>query len=197
MVDHRKVISSLGRRPISPLTMLPRTFRLPRGSRTGGRASPAMWDAIARARPGASFRRHSLDGAGDTASRIRSSHRRTRSTTAAPSRRRRATVLPTHFFMIPGMDHCGLPAQTGGASARQASTLDETARGYQPGVDGLRPRSARRADDIRSFDPSRELSKETPRDEREGLYCGRSCTRKSAGHCAGSSPLPVTLGQSA
>ena len=46
-----------------------------------------------------------------------------------------------HFrlFMIPGMDHCGLPAQTGGASPRQASTLDETARGYQPGVGGLRP----------------------------------------------------------
>jgi len=29
-----------------------------------------------------------------------------------------------------------------------------------------------------------------------GLHCGKSCTRKSAGHCAGSSPLPVTLGQS-
>jgi hypothetical protein len=24
-----------------------------------------------------------------------------------------------------------------------------------------------------------------------GLHCGKSCTRKSAGHCAGSSPLPV------
>jgi len=27
-----------------------------------------------------------------------------------------------HFFMIPGMGHCGLPAQTGGASPRQTST---------------------------------------------------------------------------
>src|SRR6516164_10285400 len=27
------------------------------------------------------------------------------------------------------------------------------------------------------------------------LYGGNSCTRKSAGHYAGSSPLPVTLGQ--
>jgi hypothetical protein len=35
-------------------------------------------------------------------------------------------------------------------------------RGHQPGVDGQRPWSARHADDIRSFDPSRELSKETP-----------------------------------
>ena len=32
---------------------------------------------------------------------------------------------------------------------------------------------------------------------RERLHCGNSCTRKSAGHCAGSSPLPVTPGQSA
>src|SRR6516162_5921535 len=32
-----------------------------------------MWDAIARARPAASFRRHSLEREGDTASRIRSS----------------------------------------------------------------------------------------------------------------------------
>ena len=43
------------------------------GSRKGGRASPAMWDAIARARPAASFRRHSLERKGDTASRIGSS----------------------------------------------------------------------------------------------------------------------------
>src|SRR5215469_8457126 len=56
-----------------------------------------MWDAIARARRAASFRQHSLEREGDTASRIRSSRRRTRSTTAPPSRRRRATVLPTAF----------------------------------------------------------------------------------------------------
>jgi predicted dithiol-disulfide oxidoreductase (DUF899 family) len=31
----------------------------------------------------------------------------------------------------------------------------------------------------------------------EGLHRGNSCTRKSAGHWAASSPLPVTLGQSA
>ena len=43
------------------------------GSRKGGRESPAMWDAIARARPAASCRRHSLEREGDTASRIRSS----------------------------------------------------------------------------------------------------------------------------
>ena len=104
-----------------------------------------------------------------------------------------------HFrlFMIPGMDHCGLPAQTGRGITEAGFDPRPTARGYQPGVDGLRPWSACRADDIRSFDPSRELSKETPYDEREGLYCGKSCTRKSAGHCAESSPLPVTLGQSA
>ncbi len=45
--------------------------------------------------------------------------------------------------------------------------------------------------------PRANGSERTPYDEREGLYCGNSCTRKSAGHCAGSSPLPVTLGQSA
>ena len=73
MVGRRKVISNPHRRPILPLTTLPSTFRLPRGSRKGGRASPAMWDAIARARPAASFRRHSLEREGDTASRIRSS----------------------------------------------------------------------------------------------------------------------------
>src|SRR6516164_1076391 len=73
MVGRRKVISSPHRRPILPLTTLPSTFRLPRGSRKGGRASPAMWDAIARARPAASCRRHSLEREGDTASRIRSS----------------------------------------------------------------------------------------------------------------------------
>ena len=73
MVGRRKVISSPHRRPILPLTTLPSTFRLPRGSRKGGRASPAMRDAIARARPAASFRRHSLEREGDTASRIRSS----------------------------------------------------------------------------------------------------------------------------
>ena len=73
MVGRRKVISSPQRRPILPLTTLPSTFRLPRGSRKGGRASPAMRDAIARARPAASFRRHSLEREGDTASRIRSS----------------------------------------------------------------------------------------------------------------------------
>ena len=47
-----------------------------------------------------------------------------------------------HFrlFMIPGMDHCGLPAQGGAGHHRgKASTLDETAHRYQPGVDGLRP----------------------------------------------------------
>jgi hypothetical protein len=44
--------------------------------------------------------------------------------------------------------------------------------------------------------PRANGSERTPYDEREGLYCGNSCTRKSAGHCAGSSPLPVTLGQS-
>src|SRR5262249_16874876 len=47
MVGRRKVISRPHSRPILLLTTLPSTFRLPRGSRIGGRASPAMWDAIA------------------------------------------------------------------------------------------------------------------------------------------------------
>src|SRR6516164_4619751 len=76
MVGRRKVISRPHRWSILLLTTLPSTFRLPRGSRTGGHASPAMWDAIAWARRAASFLRHSLEREGDTASRIRSLHRR-------------------------------------------------------------------------------------------------------------------------
>ena len=46
-----------------------------------------------------------------------------------------------HFrlFIIPGMDHCGLPAQTGRAITEAGFDPRPTARGYQPGVDGLRP----------------------------------------------------------
>jgi hypothetical protein len=52
-----------------------------------------MWDAIAWARRAASFRRHSLERKGDTPA---------------------GDTVADHFrlFMIPGMDHCGLPAQT-------------------------------------------------------------------------------------
>ena len=66
-----------------------------------------MWDAIACARRAASFRRHSLESEGDAASRIRSLHRR------LLLRRRDSVADHFRLFMIPGMDHCGLPAQTG------------------------------------------------------------------------------------
>jgi len=46
-----------------------------------------------------------------------------------------------HFrlFMIPGMDHCGLPVQTGRGITEAGFDPRPTARGYQPRVDGLRP----------------------------------------------------------
>jgi hypothetical protein len=46
-----------------------------------------------------------------------------------------------HFrlFMIPGMDHCGLPAQTERGITEAGFDPRPTARGHQPGVDGLRP----------------------------------------------------------
>ena len=82
-----------------------------------------MWDAIARARRAASFRQHSLEMEGDTASRIRSSRQNTLAYYSAVEKAAGGSVAD-HFrlFMIPGMDHCGLPAQTGRASPRQAST---------------------------------------------------------------------------
>ena len=100
-----------------------------------------MWDAIAWARRAASFRRHILEREGrhGLADPIVTPQNTLDYCSAVEKAAGDSVADQFHFFMIPGMDHCGLPAQTGRASPRQASTLDETARGYQPGVDGLRP----------------------------------------------------------
>src|SRR6516225_435758 len=133
MVGRRKVISSPRRRPISLLTPLPPTFRLPRGSRTPGRASPAMWDAIAWARRAASFRRHSLEREGrhGLADPIVTPQNTLDYCSAVEKPAGDSVADHFHLLMIPAWIIAACPRRRGGAAPRQASTLDETSRGYQ------------------------------------------------------------------
>ena len=99
-----------------------------------------MWDAIARARRAASFRQHNLEREGHGLADPIVTQQNTRDYYSAVEKAAGSSVAD-HFrlFMIPGMDHCGLPAQTGRGITEAGFDPRPTARGYQPGVDGLRP----------------------------------------------------------
>src|SRR5215469_18164320 len=125
MVRRRKVISRPHSRPILLLTTLPSTFRLLAGLE--------QVDAHHRR---CETRLHEQDRpqvSGGIASkeketRPRGSDRHTAEhdyCSAVEKAAGDSVADQFHFFMIPGMDHRGLPAQTGRASPRPASTLDQ------------------------------------------------------------------------
>jgi hypothetical protein len=111
MVGRRKVISSPHRRPISPLTTLPPRFGFLAGleqvdehhrrcgTRLHGQDDPQVSGGIASK---------------GKETRPRGSDRYTADYCSAVEKAAGDSVADhVPLFMIPGMDHCGLPAQTG------------------------------------------------------------------------------------